>query len=279
MIAKAPSVGLDAFFLEGHRFSLFAVHQWPIESEPLGSVLYLPPFAEEMNKARRMAALQGRRFAALGYRVLLLDPTGCGDSTGDFGDADWEDWLQDAGTACDWLLERSRRPLIVWGLRLGATLAVDLARRRDEINRLILWQPVPNGDLFLNQFLRIKLGSEMLTTGRTKTATEDLRNQLDSGVQVEIGGYTLPGSLANAIRALKLSEMLTAAEVYWFEVSPGAQPTLSPASKKVIANWQAGGTRVQTSAVYCQPFWTTQEIVECPNLLDATLEALPGRSA
>jgi alpha/beta superfamily hydrolase len=40
-----------------------------------------------MNKARRMAALQARALAALGYGVLLLDLHGCGDSSGDFGDS------------------------------------------------------------------------------------------------------------------------------------------------------------------------------------------------
>lgn len=273
---SAPSVELDAFFLQGRRFSSFLVHLWPTASEVRGSVLFLPPFAEEMNKARRMAALQARLFAARGYRVLLLDPTGCGDSTGDFGDADWEDWLHDAGAACDWLLERAPQPLTVWGLRLGASLAVDLARRREQIRHLILWHPVANGNLYLNQFLRIRLGSEMLTAGRTTTATQELRNQLASGKPVEVGGYPLSPKMAVAIGAIQLSEMPPSAGVHWFEVSSSTQLALSPASKKVVENWQAKGTRVYPTVVRCEPFWTTQEIAECPDLLDATLAALPG---
>ena len=40
-------------------------------------------WAEEMNKARRMAALQARLLAENGYAVLQIDLHGCGDSSGD----------------------------------------------------------------------------------------------------------------------------------------------------------------------------------------------------
>ena len=45
-------------------------------------VLYLHPLAEEMNRSRRMAALQARALAAAGCEVLQPDLLGCGDSAG-----------------------------------------------------------------------------------------------------------------------------------------------------------------------------------------------------
>ena len=48
-----------------------------------------------MNKSRRMAALQARAFAEMGFGVLQIDLFGCGDSSGDFSDARWDIWKQD----------------------------------------------------------------------------------------------------------------------------------------------------------------------------------------
>ncbi len=52
-----------------------------------------------MNKSRRMAALQARAFAAMGFGVLQIDLFGCGDSSGDFSDARWDIWKQDLAIA------------------------------------------------------------------------------------------------------------------------------------------------------------------------------------
>ena len=88
----------EAFFLSvdggrlGQRFCLFHPAQGGV---PKGCVLNIHPFAEEMNKSRRMAALQARALAKAGYAVLQIDLFGCGDSSGDFGDASWQDWVGD----------------------------------------------------------------------------------------------------------------------------------------------------------------------------------------
>jgi len=93
--AHAPA---DAFFLDtadGPRFCLFHAPS----GECRGALVYIHPFAEEMNRSRRMAALQARALAAQGIGVLLLDLHGCGDSAGDFGDASWDGWLRDIAAA------------------------------------------------------------------------------------------------------------------------------------------------------------------------------------
>ena len=79
--------GCEALFLPAEPGFRFGLYFPPCSTQPRGGVLYCPPFAEEMNKSRRMAALQARAFAKAGYGVLLLDLYGCGDSSGDFSDA------------------------------------------------------------------------------------------------------------------------------------------------------------------------------------------------
>ena len=155
-------VRIAPFFLTGESGPLFCFHLAPARTQVRGQILYLHPFAEEMHKSRRMVAIQ----AADGYSVLQLDLSGCGDSWGDFSDARWERWRNDAIAGMRWLRGQSDRlPLLLWGLRLGATLAIDLATRLPDVHALLLWQPVTSGALFLKQFLRIKLASEMLTEG------------------------------------------------------------------------------------------------------------------
>ncbi len=63
-------------------------------------------------------------------------------------------------------MKRVSAPVSLWGLRLGALLALDFAREisKKKLDRFILWQPVISGDSFLTQFLRLRLANEMLTT-------------------------------------------------------------------------------------------------------------------
>jgi exosortase A-associated hydrolase 2 len=99
----------EAFFLPlgsatgEQRFCLF----YPTLGDKLhGLMLFIHPFAEEMNKSRRMAAIQARAFAQAGYAVLQIDLKGCGDSSGDFGDATWQHWVNDVLLGIRWLRER-----------------------------------------------------------------------------------------------------------------------------------------------------------------------------
>ena len=91
------------FYLPGADGPLFCLLQAPPpDTAPRGALVYLPPFAEEANRSRRMAVLQTRRLAARGWAVLLLDPFGTGNSGGSFPEARWETWQKDAETAADW---------------------------------------------------------------------------------------------------------------------------------------------------------------------------------
>jgi len=238
-----------------------------------GTLLYLHPFAEEMHKSRRMAALQARAFATAGFAVLQIDLTGCGDSDGDFANATWSRWCDDAAMAVSWMQTRNNQPVMGWGLRLGASLAVDVQRRLHLFSRLILWQPVISGDIFLNQFLRLKLASDMLAAVESPISAKSLRAALAAGNIVEIAGYRLTPQLADELTVLKLIEPVPMCSVDWLEVTSDSG-TLSPASQRVIDAWQDAGNVVRSRTVTGDPFWVTQEISECPDLLSATLASV-----
>ncbi len=270
----------SAFFLPAEPGHRLCIHHPGAPERVRGGIVYAHPFCEEMNKSRRMAALQSRRLAALGYSVLQIDLFGCGDSTGAFADARWQIWKQDLRLGLDWLKPRVRGPLALWGLRLGATLAADVARDpRLDLEQLVLWQPVVSGELFLTQFLRLRLASEMLAEGAAQSGVSGLRDSLRQGQSLEIAGYDLHPELAAEVDSLRLADLAPAVKrVHCLEVSATQEGKLSPASERALQAWRSKGLEVRAASVRGDSFWSTLEITECEALLAATESSLMSAS-
>lgn len=266
------------FFLDTGRGDRFCM-SYPASVSRDGvrdAVIYLHPFAEEMNKARRMAALQARSFAQNGVDVLQIDLYGCGDSAGELKDAHWELWKDDVASACRWLRNRGCTSVALWGLRLGAVLALDIASsERERVDGLILWQPVYRGAQFLTQFLRIRLASELAAGDRDSGLLQALRDSLRNGGTVEVGGYELSAALAAAIERLNVEKLIfRGGKVHWLEVVAEAGHSPSPAAARVASAWDAAGVDFDLRCITGLPFWATQEIAECLNLVEATSRLL-----
>ncbi|MDL2353690.1 MAG: hydrolase 2, exosortase A system-associated [Pseudomonadota bacterium] len=273
MTDAARGVRAAPFFLAADPGQRLCIYYPPADGPCRGAILYVPPFAEEMNKSRRMAALQARALSALGYGVLLIDLYGCGDSSGDFADARWDIWKRDLACAHRWLQQRLPAPVSLWGLRLGALLALDYAAEPvAPVHALALWQPVQSGKTMLTQFLRLRVANEMLNEGgQAGTSTQALRAQLHAGATLEIAGYALAAPLALAIDALEMSALTPrGVKVDWFEAVGGAGQAVPPGAARVAQGWQAAGADFALHALPCPAFWSAQEITECPALLAAT---------
>lgn len=270
-MAAAP----QALFLAHGAAARFALYHAPAAA-CRGAWLYLHPWAEEMNKARRMAALQARALAADGWAVLQLDLHGCGDSAGDFGDASWESWQADVALGLDWLHatlgEQLPQAAGLWGLRLGALLALDYAAQPAgrAPSQLLLWQPVLQGASHLTQFLRLRVASQMLGDGAADGGTEALRAALAGGTPLEVAGYTLAPAMAAALDRLDAGRLPPPCPVNWLEVAASEGRPLSPVAQRVLQGWQAAGVDGRAQSVAGPQFWATQEIAEAPALLAAT---------
>jgi exosortase A-associated hydrolase 2 len=264
------------FFLKGgfgERFCLYYAPHSKMECH--SSIIFVHAFADEMNKSRRMAALQARAFAAMGFGVLQMDLFGCGDSSGEFRDARWTIWKEDLAVARTWLKNRVHGPVGLWGLRLGALLALDFAKDSEsEFEKIILWQPVISGETFLTQFLRMRMASEMLGEERERVAgTRTLRDSLLTGETLEVAGYELAPALAAAIDSLKMDELaITKCPIHWFEIVSATGRAMPPVAGRMANAWKGSGVELRMHIVPCAPFWATQEISECPALLSATAE-------
>ena len=274
-----------AFFLPvespvpGQRFCIFHPAQLSPGSALRGRVVYIHPFAEEMNKSRRMAALQSRALAAAGFSVLQIDLLGCGDSSGDFGDASWQDWIDDVVRACSWLRARdathAAAPSWLWGLRAGCLLAVGAAKHIEEELNFCFWHPFVTQKLALQQFLRLKVAADMLT-GNSRGVMDSLRKQLSENKSIEIAGYLLAPALANGLDAAQLEppNRQSAGRLAWIDVSMRAEAEPAPAATQVLANWERAMYAVHHHQVQGPSFWMTTEIEDAPNLIAATIFAL-----
>ncbi len=241
------------FFLPGSMGDLFAMYYQPGESVVYkGDILFVPPFAEEMNISRHFVSLQARELARSGVGVLLLDLYGCGDSSGEFHEAGWGIWKRDLFLAVEWLRERGRKRISLWGMHLGALLAMDFASTPQlTLEKVILWQPTLSGKEMITQFLLLRVAAAAILRSEIDESTQSLMTRLMSGEHIEVAGYKLTADLVRAINGLDLAPLgkTTSAAIKWLEVVSGAGHSISPARLRVIEQWKNDNVRVSLHTI------------------------------
>lgn len=263
---------VEAFFFDAEPGTRFSLYLAPDPRMPVrGAILYVHPFAEELNRSRRMAAIQARAFAALGYAVLQLDLFGCGDSCGDFSAARWEIWKRDLQVAREWLAERCPGPMLLWGLRLGGLLALDVASGA-AVDGIILWQPYINGRTGINQFLRLHLAAQLQDDGAgAPRSTSVLRARLAAQRSLEVAGYTLSAELAQAIDSVDALQLQPpTCTVHWFASGSPAAARQAASVERLRMHWARGGATLHYHPIDGLPFWSSPDICGCSALLSAT---------
>lgn len=267
------------FFLQLNGRRLFAL-QFSPTGPSTGAVLYLPPFAEEMNRCRSHVAAQARALAGIGFICLIVDLYGTGESDGDITDPDWSMWQADAIAAAKWLAGETGHPVTLWGARTGALLAADVADSGQvAIDRLLFWQPVLDGSLFLTQYLRLRMASLMLHDADRET-TETIKARLAAGEIVEIVGYPLSGRMADGLAARHLSTntSLKRLDTIWIEMAAKSEQPLAMASRRLLDSLAATGAPPASTSVVVGPLvWQLQQREEAPALLATTLALMGDR--
>lgn len=263
-----------AYFLSGPGGDLFCLDRRATPEH--GTVLLVPPFAEELNKSRRMLALAGEALMAAGFSVILADLHGTGDSAGDFGDARWQTWLADLDSVATHLAEQGRSLTGLLSVRSGSLLAQDwLGRGPRPLDCWVAWQPVVNGDQFLTQFLRLR-------SMAAKFAGQDepvkvLKERLAAGEALEIAGYRLASELATSLGMAHAGKLpvppVNALHLLEIAAEAGA-PSLPVA--QLAETWRGAGRNVRAEVLAGESFWASNEIAEVPALVAATVAAFQG---
>ncbi len=267
-----PDYSISADFLPIADRRLFCIGLEPTRAPATSCVLFLHPFAEEMHKSRRTVARQARALAASGCHVLVPDLSGCGDSSGEFSDASWQQWQADAGHLIDSMRRRFGLPVTLWGLRLGALLACELASMRGDVDNLLMWQPALNGEQHIDQFLRFELAGQKLR-GEAGFDRAGLWNELRSGKSLLVAGYELSATLALEISRVRLGDLAPQCPVRWIDVGTGRQQP-NVASANVHQRWRDSGIMVEWEAIEGESFWRNVDAADSPQLIRHTVEAL-----
>lgn len=266
---------VSGHFVEGTKGPIFVLARTPA-SGSCGSVLVVPPFAEEMNKCRRMVTEASLGLAVRGVATVVPDLYGTGDSAGDFSDATWETWRGDLARTAEWSAQRGCPVTGILAIRLGCALAADAMAggALPAVARSVLWQPVFDGARFLTQFLRLRVAANLMDDQRESVS--GLRARLKAGEVLEVAGYGLSGQLATELESLVFSDGLPGqlGAIAWLEIAMDAGAPLPAPSRHVIDRTRLGGGHVLAQGVAGEPFWASTEIVVQPAFVAGTVTYL-----
>jgi exosortase A-associated hydrolase 2 len=240
-------------------------------------VLIVPPFAEEMNKTRKMLTEVGQALQERGVATILVDPYGTGDSEGEFRDATWACWIQDFARAASWAAEEGWPIEGLLCVRLGCLLGAQVAQEvLGGVQRSVFWQPVVDGDRFVTQFLRLRVAASMMEAERESVS--ELRQTFRTGHYLEVAGYELSSKLAMELEGLKLADGLGAhlGVLHWMEVTRDVQGSIGGASETCLELARSRRLKTIVRTVTGDPFWASTEIVRIPELVESTVEVLAG---
>ena len=273
-----PSCRLEPAYIAGDRGKLFALHCAPAaRNDRAECVIVAPSFAEEMNRCRYMQTMLAQQLAGHGIALLSVYPFGTGDSQGEFVEADWQQWIRDIITAADYAGQLGYRSVTLLGIRLGALLAAAAAPEVKNLQRLVFWQPVSNGKIALNQFLRIKIAAAI---GRDEDGgtTAQLEEELNRGDSIQVAGYDVSPALFRGIQAAHFDQYLSpiTAPISWYTVLASAERSTPRADLKTIEQWRSEGKQIEHLTSIGPAFWQAHERTLAPNLVNETISHLTG---
>lgn len=152
---------MHSFYFGTSREPLFGVYHSAESTEksdgaPRGVVL-CQPLGHEYIRAHRAFRNLAVTLSRQGFHVLRFDYYGTGDSGGDSEASGPARAAADLDAAIDELQEMAgmRRVSLV-GLRLGATLAAAAASTRNDVDRVVLWDPVLSGRDYVARLLDVQ---------------------------------------------------------------------------------------------------------------------------
>lgn len=237
--------------LDGER--VFVGHHRP-SAPPSRAVVLCHPLGEEKLWSHRVFVSFARELAACGLAALRFDCRGEGDSDREFEQSDFESRVADAMRAVDAIRELapSVAEVSLVGLRLGAAVAAEAAARRDDISRLILWDPVVDGAAYMQAVLRLNLMFQMALHRKVIENRDALVARLAQGGTVNIEGYELAESLFRQVSAFRLDDALARfrGEVLLVQVNQGETPP-----KPELAALAESRPDCRIEAVQEEPFW------------------------
>lgn len=154
------------------------------------------PMGQEYMRAHRAFRMLSLMLAKRGYHVFRFDYFGTGDSAGESGAGSLEQWQKDLKSAIQELKETADVSRVsVVGLRLGGAIAFNGILERDDVHRLVMWDPVTQGSAFVEELL-----------GAGGEDPERRRAELERHGSVGILGFPLKTEMVQELKQLDILE-------------------------------------------------------------------------
>ncbi|MES9969189.1 MAG: alpha/beta fold hydrolase [Candidatus Thiodiazotropha sp.] len=195
-------------FIQTKNEKIFTVFHIPEKADDKKAYVFIHPFAEEKLWSHRVYVSFARELARQGYFVARFDFRGHGDSDGEFIDSTIDKHTEDIDAVIDRLKAKFQiNEINLFGLRLGATLATEYASKHSDIKNLILWDPVLDGERYMQELLRSNLAGQMALKGKVEVTREDLVKQMQSGTPINNEGYLLTYEYYTQISNIDLEKL------------------------------------------------------------------------
>jgi len=131
---------------------LFGWFHQPDDGRATGGVVLCPPVGRDHLQSHYAMRRLAVGLQAMGLCVLRFEYDGTGDSAGASTDPGRvEAWVGSVTAAIGVVRESGVSHVALVGMRIGATLAAEAARRDGGVDELVLWDPTVSGRAFLSE--------------------------------------------------------------------------------------------------------------------------------
>ncbi len=149
---------IEALFFGPSDEKVFGIYHPPVGGRGQVLTVICPPLFNEYMLTQLALRELAISLAERGQHVLRLDYRGTGDSFGDLGKVAISDWVEDIVLAVREGRDLSgSRVVRLLAVRAGALLACRAAAASSDVQRLVLWDPVPDGAGYLQVLRRIQV--------------------------------------------------------------------------------------------------------------------------
>jgi pimeloyl-ACP methyl ester carboxylesterase len=149
---------MEAFFLGPSNQQIFAAYHPAIGGSGKVLTVICPPLLNEYMRTQLALRELAISLAERGQHVLRFDYRGTGDSFADLGEVTISDWVEDVALAVREGLDLSGSSVVrLLGVRAGALLACRSVGACSNVQRLVLWDPVPDGANYLRAMHRMQV--------------------------------------------------------------------------------------------------------------------------
>lgn len=185
---------MNPFFFGSSKSPLYGVYHPPrAGAGPAKAILTCYPMGAEYMRAHRAFRQLTTLLVKGGAHVLRFDYFGTGDSAGNGDEVTVARWIEDIRVAIDELKEMAQvETVTLVGLRLGGTLAALASDGRNDVEHIVLWDPIISGNGYTDELLA-KHSAEQAARGR----------QPGSGT-AGVHGFPVTDVLQGELRAIDL---------------------------------------------------------------------------